>query len=271
MQEIDDAYLELILEPIRRCAEYRPRFGHGKRGGGFTLTQFQALHRADQFYNWFGLDHPLMYAAHRAAGGMTSIYRQVGLGCERLFRAILRDALGLTDEDVVWSYDVLLPTGRRRTLSLDARVPLSRIADTHKRQRFYLWMRDSANQLGVDRRVLDTLDGAVFEVRQGYKSKDAKRQNADITNAATAYTRAYLPCIAVFSTQFDTDLLFRYTREKWVVMTGAVDSMNPLNSTYDFMRDVVGYDLADFFARHSANVRQAIEQVLAVLLAPEDV
>jgi len=31
------------------------------------------MYRSDPFYNWVGLDNPLMYAAHKAAGGMTSI------------------------------------------------------------------------------------------------------------------------------------------------------------------------------------------------------
>jgi len=30
------------------------------------LQEFQALYQADPFYNWFGLDNPLMYAAHKA-------------------------------------------------------------------------------------------------------------------------------------------------------------------------------------------------------------
>lgn len=30
-----------------------------------------------------------MYAAHKAAGGMTSVYRQIGIGCERLFRKLV--------------------------------------------------------------------------------------------------------------------------------------------------------------------------------------
>ncbi len=58
----------------------------------------------------------MMYAAHKAADGMTSVYRQIGIGCEKLFRTILRDSLGLSDEDMTWSYEVLLPTGKKRTL-----------------------------------------------------------------------------------------------------------------------------------------------------------
>jgi hypothetical protein len=108
-------------------------------------------------------------------------------------------------------------------------------------------MQESTKKIGVDPGVAATLKGTVFEVRQGYKSKDAKRQNADIANAATAYTQAYLPCAAILSTQIDTDISDRYRREKWMLLTGVVGANDPLISVYDFMRDVIGYDLASFF------------------------
>lgn len=269
MTPTDAAYLELILEPIRVCAQYQPKFGQGAKGGGLTLTQFQKLYQSDPFYSWLGLDNPLMYAAHKAAGGMTSIYRQIGMGCERLFRTALKDTLGLSATDVAWSYSIPLPNGKTRTLSLDSRVPLDKIVDKEKRARFHAWMKDSADIIGVDPNVFSTLTGTVFEVRQGYKSKDAKRQNADIANAATAYTKAYLPCAVILSAQIDTDILLRYRAEKWAIITGIEDAHDPLISTYDFMRDVVGYDLAAFFRRNSQTLRTEIDAVLKALLAPD--
>ena len=269
MKHDDAAYLDLVLEPIRVCARYKPKFGQGAKGGGLTLAQFQALYASDPFYNWFGLDNPMMYAAHKAAGGMTSVYRQIGIGCERLFRTAVRDALGLSNADVTWSYAVPLPNGKTRTLYLDGRVPLDQIADKAKRHRFHAWMQDCSTALGVDPKVFSTLTGTIFEVRQGYKSKDSKRQNADIANAATAYTKAYLPCAVILSGQIDGDILLRYRMEKWAVVTGIEGTRNPLISTYDFMRDVVGYDLAAFFHRNSRTLRQEIDTVLKALLAPE--
>jgi hypothetical protein len=159
---------------------------------GLTLTQFQTLYQGDAFYNWFGLDNSLMYAAHKAGGGMTSVYRQIGIGCEALFRTILQDTLGLSRQDVRWSYQVPAPRGGMRTLTLDGRVPLEAVQDATARQRFHDWMRKAADGLGVAEQIFNTLTGTIFEVRQGYKSKDSKRQNADIANAATAYTSAYL-------------------------------------------------------------------------------
>ena len=265
----DAAYLALVVDPIRVCSRYKPKFGQGNKGDGLTLAQFRSLYEADAFYSWFGLDNPLMYAAHKAAGGMTSVYRQIGIGCERLFRTVLRDSLGLTDTDVAWSYNIPLPSGKTRTLYLDGRVPLDKITDTTKRKRFRNWMLKSARSLSVDPKIASTLTGTIFEVRQGYKSKDSKRQNADIANAATAYTMAYLPCAAILSTQIDGDILMRYRAQKWAVLTGLEGIDDPLLSTYDFMKEVVGYDLAAFFKRNSETLRVEIDVILKGLLEPE--
>lgn len=265
----DTDYLALVLDPIKVCARYKPKFGQGNNADGLTLAQFRTLYQADAFYSWFGLDNPLMYAAHKAAGGMTSVYRQIGIGCEKLFRTVLRDSFGLADADVNWSYTVPLPSGKTRTLYLDGRVPLDKITNKVKRKRFNDWMLQSASSLGVDPKIAKSLTGTVFEVRQGYKSKDSKRQNADIANASTAYTMAYLPCAAILSAQIDGDILLRYRAQKWAVLTGLEATDDPLRSTYDFMHDVVGFDLAAFFKRNSGELRTEIDAVLKGLLAPE--
>jgi len=112
-------------------------------------------------------------------------------------------------------------------------------------------MEQSAKSLGIYPNLFRSLTGIVFEVRQGYKSKDSKRQNADIANATTAYIKSYLPCAVILSNQIDDDILLRYRAEKWVVMTGVTGRNDHLSSTYDFLQDVVGYDLAGFFERNT--------------------
>jgi hypothetical protein len=265
----DEAYLKAVLDPIRVCAHYRPKFGQGNKGDGLTLAHFQKLYQGDAFYNWFGLDNPMMYAAHKAAGGMTSVYRQIGIGCEKLCRTAIRDALDLAATDVTWSYETFLENGKIRKLHLDGRIPLDKIRDTKKRDRVREWMSESAKLVGVDPKISDNLTGTIFEIRQGYKSKDSKRQNADIANATFAYTKAYLPCAMILSAQIDETILTRYKMEKWAIIIGTEGANDPLASTYDFMREVVGYDLAAFFKRNSKTLRTEIDAVLKALLAPE--
>jgi len=259
-------YLALLVEPIRVCSLYLPKMGQG--AAGLSLEQFQALYRADPFYAWYGLDHPMMYAAHKAAGGMTSVYRQIGIGAERLFRQLLQDNLGLSAVQSEWSYETSSTAGRIRTLSLDGRIELDAVADPEKRDRVRDWMMSAAGELGVEPGVREALKGVVFEVRQGYKSKDSKRQNADIANASTAYSRAYLPCVAVLSTQIDTDIVIRYRNEQWVILTGSIAERSPTRSTYAFVHDVLGFDLAEFFSSNSSVLRAEVERVLHALLSP---
>ena len=264
----DEKYLDILVKPIRVCASYKPKMGQGGKDG-LSLKDFQQIYSQDPFYSWFGLDSPLMYAAHKTAGGMTSIYRQIGIGSEALIREILRDELGLSIEETKWSYKVMGANKKERRLSLDARIPLESVITNHARTRVRKWVRRACDELGVDDRIANRLQGVVFEVRQGYKSKDSKRQNADIANAATAYTQAYLPCVLVMSNQIDTDIVHRYRSEKWVILTGSMNEGSSLVSTYAFMNDVVGYDLADFFKRNTAALCEEIARVLEALLRDE--
>ena len=227
--------------------------------------EFETLYQDDPFYTWFGLDSPLIYSAHKAAGGITSVYRQIGIACERLFRQVLQDTLGLDKEHATWSYVVPGHGGKTRKLSLDGRIPLEAIANAGKAKTVRRWLRDAATAVKVDPKLIGSLRGAVFEVRQGYKSKDSKRQNADIGNAANAYANSYLPTVALLSTQLDDDIAERYARAQWLILKGTLKG-SPLTSTYGFTREVLGYDLAAFFERSAAHIRKEVESITEALL-----
>ena len=83
---MNEKYVEIFMEPLYECLNYNPKFGHSAKEEGYTLDEFLQLYGEDPFYSWIGLDSPYMFAAHKAAGCMTSIYRQIGIGCERLAR-----------------------------------------------------------------------------------------------------------------------------------------------------------------------------------------
>jgi hypothetical protein len=249
------------------CADYRPKFGHGRKGG-LSLEQFQQLYESDPFYSWFGLSAPLMYMAHKAAGGMTSVYRQIGIGCQWVFVEILKDHLGLDDETANWSYSIRSRGSRSRRLSLDGRIPTQAVSDPQAKQRVIRWLDSAVDMLELPAASRRSLQGAVFEVRQGYKSKDSKRQNADIANASSAYAYHYLPVALLLSSQIDEDVAERYERARWLLLRGTVQGTS-LDSAYVFFREVVGYDLAAFFQRHSAALKQQVETVLGKLLSEQ--
>jgi hypothetical protein len=261
----DERYFLLIQTALRKCLEYKPKFGKGRKEG-FSLEQFTALYSADPFYHWFGIDSPLMYAAHKAAGGMTSIYRQIGIGGQWVFYQILQDHLGLNREQAIWSYKIEGTQGKQRTLTLDGRIALGDVKSADARARIRNWLSEVASQIRLPDDTLENIKGIVFETRQGYKSKDSKRQNADIANASKAYANLYVPVLLLFSTQIDGDVAQRYRENFWVLLTGTLSGAATA-SAYSFCREIVGYDLADFFTRHSPNIKGEVENVLKTLLS----
>lgn len=264
----DDNYFELLAQPLRVCASYKPKFGTGG-SKGWTKAEFQAEYAADPFYHWVGLDSALVYAAQKAAGGMTSIYRQLGIGGERLFRQVIMNQLALDDLQATWKYEAPGQAGTERTLSLDARIEFSDVRDRAARRRVEGWTKDVADLLELDPALGTRLKGVVFEVRQGYKSADSKRQNADVANAANAYTQMYVPALVLLSTQINYAVSVRYRAARWLLLTGNVAG-TPLDSTYVFCKDVLGYDLAAFFERNSPRLRTLLETTVASLLTADD-
>jgi len=207
-----------------------------------------------------------MYAAHKAAGGMTSIYRQIGIGGQWVFYQILQDHLGLNREQAIWSYKIEGTQGKQRTLTLDGRIALGDVKSADARARIRNWLSEVASQIRLPDDTLENIKGIVFETRQGYKSKDSKRQNADIANASKAYANLYVPVLLLFSTQIDGDVAQRYRENFWVLLTGTLSGAATA-SAYSFCREIVGYDLADFFTRHSPNIKGEVENVLKTLLS----
>ena len=262
----DERYFALLSGAIRKCLLYKPKFGRG-RESGISAQEFMDLYGADPFYHWIGIDSPLMYAAHKAAGGMTSVYRQIGIGSQWVFTQMLQDHLSLSLEQVAWSYGVEDTGGKARKLALDGRIALEDVGDLAARGRIEGWLAEAAARIGLPADTLPNLKGVVFEARQGYKSKDSKRQSADIANASKAYAHRYLPVILLFSTQIDGDVARRYRENLWLMLTGTTGGTTT-ESTYAFCRDVVGYDLADFFRRYSPRIKTEIEAVLKALLSP---
>lgn len=266
----DTLYRELLLSPLRRCADYKPKFGAGARinvddEAELDLAGFQRLYSSDPLYSWIGLDSPLMYAAHKAAGGMTSVYRQLGIGCERLARSVIGDALGLDRPHMAWTYQTADEKGKIKTLTLDAKIELSQITNDEARDRVEDWLHRAAKF--VNRPRPEELIGVIFEIRQGYKSADSKRQNADLAFATRASLDKFLPSVMIVSTQISVPVIGRYRAASMLVLTGSL-SNNDTASTFGFFDTVVGYSLTKFFERNTQKLRLEVGKILDKLLKP---
>ena len=69
--------------------------------------------------------------------------------------------------------------------------------------------------------------------------------------------------------QLDEDMFHRYQAEKWAILMGRTANGSSLNSTYHFMNEVIGYDLAGFFETNAEILHNEIARVLEALLQPE--
>ena len=230
---------------------------------------FRTFYTSDFFYDLVGLASDEVYAAQKAAGGMTSFYRQLGIACERLARSVFAHEFALTDEQVRWAYSVPVSEDKSRVLTLDARlVPLD-VENEAARSRLDRWLSQAVAAAGASDRVASTITGAVFDIRQGYKSADSKRQNADIGFGTKALMDGYLPCVLVFSGQVSQTVVARYRAQGLYVMLG---SSSPLahESTFDFFRNAVGWDLEAWLLTHRKVLRTEVQAILKHLLSVSD-
>ncbi len=262
----NNQYLDLLLEPIKLCSQYKPKFGTSNKDGN-SLLEFKNLYASDPLYHWIGFDCDLMYAAHKAAGGITSLYRQLGIGCERLIRQIMSDQLELNKEQVIWGYTIQKDDGSIAKLTLDAKISLDDLTNSHYRDTINEWLKLSSVKLGLDKNRFQNLIGAVFEIRQGYKSADSKRQNADLLNAIRAYNENLLPVMMVLSSQINTVVLKRYQTAQLLVLIGILND-DPTISTYAFCDKILNYSLETFFRKNSGFIREEINNTLESLLNP---
>lgn len=259
----DADLIKIFTDPIKKCSNYKPVFGTKKKDG-VSLSEFRALYGADPLYSWVGLDSDYIYSAHKAAGGITSFYRQLGIGCERLVREIIKDCLKVSEEQANWSYEYTNSQKKKAKLSLDARIDTEHLEGNDLIVRINQWCKESLLSLANNR---EGIKGAVFEVRQGYKSADSKRQNADLRNAVRAYNENYLPVVMVMSNQINEAIRSRYADSQILILSGRMNGNNK-ECTYAFFKEVVGFDLEGFFKKNQKIIRSEIDGILYNLVQP---
>lgn len=265
MKDLDEKYLEIFLSPLKACSGYLPAFGRND-GEGLSLSAFQALYGSDEFYSWIGLDSSLVYAAHKASGGLTSIYRQIGVGAERLLREIMKDKFSLSQEEVEWKYEYRKSRTQKAFHILDARISVEDLKDAAQAARVQAWLQRARQTAHGDART--HVRGAIFEIRQGYKSADAKRQNADLRFGVRAYQNGHIPVVAVLSSQVSETVIDRYRDAGMLVLTG-IRSEDSTRSTFAFCKEVIGYDLEEFFVRSSPRIKSMLHALIEKLLTPK--
>ena len=182
-----------------------------------------------------------------------------------MLREIIRDALGLDEKQTAWCYPYSKPDGKKGIHVLDARISL-RDVDASRRRQLSGWISSVGQHIGLDAAKLKRINGVVFEIRQGYKSADSKRQNADLRFGMSAYQEGLLPAFMILSQQVSESVIARYKNNNMAVVTGVLES-DPQCSTFAFFNQVVGYDLAAFFKRNSETLKSEVRRIVHALLS----
>lgn len=264
----DSFYRDLLLTPLEKSTKCRPKMGTDKP---VSLTGFKELYGADPFYHWMGLDNILVYQAARGNSGMTSIYRQLGIGVERLFRHIIMDEFDLDEHQANWSYTIpATKTAEAKTRNLDARIDLGMVNNQSKRQLVDDWLTDVKSRIYQKQAIDFPLKGVVFEVRQGYKSQDSKRSQGDTDNCKRALMEQYQMVVSVISMQINDAARTHYLDNGILVMTGDVNSDHVMTSTFAFMDRIIGYDFAGFFERNTSALKENMQTILEKTLTVKD-
>jgi hypothetical protein len=154
------------------------------------------------------------------AGGLTSVYRQIGVGTEHLLRAIIRDSLGLTAEETTWSYRYRKPNGKTGVHSLDAKISFADLSDAQRRI-FIEWMEVVGPH--VD---LTPANGSGYKVSFLKSGKVIKARTLNVR--MRIYVRheclsgGIASCIHDLSQQVSETVIDRYRKDKMAVLTGTL-------------------------------------------------
>lgn len=160
-----------------------------------------------------------------------------------------------------WSYTTKTGAGKDKILSLDGRIEFNDIVNAQVKARVNEWVAGYCALVGAE----PPRNGAVFEIRQGYKSKDSKRQNGDVENIIAAWAQGYMPVFAIFSSQIDGELVLRYRNARCGILFGKTSGTST-ESLFTFSRDVLGYDLVEFFKRNAPAIKEEVHSTLEALL-----
>jgi hypothetical protein len=98
------------------------------------------------------------------------------------------------------------------------------------------------------------------------KCVKAIRARIVIDNIAVAWAQGYMPVFAIFSGQIDGDLVLRYKNNRSGIIIGQTVGSSR-ESLFTFTKEVLDYDMADFFKRNSKKIKTEMNSTLEALLS----
>ena len=215
--------------PYQNFPNVRDRAGFGK------------LIAADPAFASFGLDDARYVVARIGGNLITSLHRKIGDMYEEIFRYLLCCRFDLTDEKIRFAVDVHIGD-RVQERSSDGFIPMAHVA---------------AVPLPLLPAGWQSTKGLAFELRSCYQIGDSKRIQADWDMAlALRDTHKLTPVMLVLcstSLRSPVDRL----KNSWNLYEGA--------ESFQFIRDLTGFDLRQCLEKHRAVLTAEIAKSLAKL------
>jgi hypothetical protein len=229
--------LKITEDHLNKVVSFDP---FKKFPGVADRESFAAMVSNDPAFAPFGLTDDRYIVARLGGNLVTSLHRKIGDLYEALFQYLLRCRFKLGEDYLKFSVEVAIGD-RTQTRSTDGMVPRSYLADIE------LPLLDSAWQ--------DT-DGLAFELRSCYQIGDSKRIQADWDMALALEQTNLTPVMLVFC---NTSLQSPVSRlsASWRLFEG--------EETFGFIRDLTGFDLANFMKNNQPSLTKLVHDALAKL------
>ena len=202
-------------------------------------------HKEDPVFSIFGLYDEDYVRVKGASAYIVAIHRKLGDIYERCIREIVKESLGLTDDQVRYSIKVEI-AGKLVERTLDCKILVHDVRDEEAKNRLRKLI---AKEVGEDKANL--YEGIGLEVRFCYQIGDAKRIQADLQMAHALIRDRILPIMLIFCNLSLRQPLERFKqRTPWRVKEGM--------QAYSFIRELTNFDFYDFLNRIKEKAIQPI-------------
>jgi hypothetical protein len=211
---------------------------------------------ADPVWSLFGLEDEDFVIDKVIGNYVTSVFRKFGDIYESLVKTVLSARLDIPPDGLAHTVDVII-NNKPQPRSIDAMVHLSAIRSRQKRAAVKAAGLQLIQRLLEPKPTLDDFTALGFEIRCCYQIGDSKRIQADETMGNALLSNKVLPVLMIFCTNSLISPV-RRLRRSWFVTEG--------QDSYDFLRDLTGFDLYSFLRDNSDFLKEEGRKVIEMML-----
>lgn len=242
MSSLEQRLLDIILSNLDRVLEFK-RLDDAPR-------EIEALREDPVFSYFIPWSRISSYVKAKIGGAyIVSLDRKLGDIYEECVKEIVKTKLGLSDEDMQYSY-VLKVGGRETERKLDCKILLEDIQDKEARDRVERVIQQEAQHMLHPKQYR----GIGLEIRFCYQIGDSKRIQADLDMAKSLESDNILPVMLIFCNISLQSPIKRFReRSPWHVKEGL--------EAYKFLKKLTGFDLYNFLKSYRKVIMDKVEAI----------